>query len=120
MEATRFYHRPCTQPGPDYRAGNARLRTEAVRQLRWQQRDWTRTLAKHAPGTPCLIPSAARAGLNVGLDLLREAGEDVPSLLYRRGSLVRLSDAGRGTATSVSVAGLLSAITQALAWCDAE
>jgi hypothetical protein len=124
MEATRFETltsaRHDVPPGPDFRAGNALLRTEAVRQLRWQQRDWARILARHAPGTPCLIPSAGRAGLTDGLDLLREAGEDVPARLYQRGSLVRTANAASGPAASVSLVSLLANVNRVLEWCDPE
>lgn len=94
------------------------LRAEALRQLRWQQGVWTRILTTHAPGTPCLVASTDRAGLYNGLDLLRRAGEDVPSRFYRRGAYVPTT-AG-GTATSVRVSDLLVDITQALRWFDPE
>ncbi len=102
--------------GPGFRQVNAMLRAEALRQLHWQQRDWMRILATHAPGTPCLVAAADRAGLNDGLDLLRAAGEEVPARFYRRGSLVRSPDAARGTAVSMGLAGLVAGITQALEW----
>jgi hypothetical protein len=105
---------------PGFRRDNALLRAEALRQLHWQQWDWMRILATHAPGTPCLVAAADRAGLNDGLDLLREAGEAVPARFYRRGSLVRSPDAARGTAVSMGLAGLLAGITQALEWFDPE
>ena len=75
-------------------------------------------LTAHEPGTPCLVASADRAGLHNGLDLLRRAGEDVPSRFYRRGAYVPTS-AG-GSATSVRVSDLLVDITQALRWFDCE
>ena len=93
-------------------------RSEALRQLRWQQQEWERVLAAHTAGTPCLVAASQWAGLTDGLDLLRQAGEDVPSWLYRRGSLQRITDAAGGTTMGVSVAGLLAAITQVLAWFD--
>jgi hypothetical protein len=93
-------------------------RAEALRQLRWQQQEWERVLAAHIPGSPCLVAASQWAGLTDGLDLLRHAGEDVPSRLYRRGSLQRITDAAGGTTMGVSVAGLLAAITQVLAWFD--
>src|SRR4051794_39010979 len=90
MDADRFSSRGPTRPDPRDGPGpgtlHAALRTEALRQLRWQQREWTRILATKDPG---LIAIAARAGFSESLDLLREAGEEVPSWLYRRGSPVR-------------------------------
>ena len=89
MDADRFATRPSARPDPHSAPGpgtvNAALRAEALRQLRGQQRDWARLLATRDPD---LIAAAARAGFTDGLDLLREAGEDVPSWLSRRGSLV--------------------------------
>ena len=103
-------------PTSTFHAVNAALRAEALRQLHWQHREWTRCLATHAPGTPPLIASAAPAGFTDGLDLLREAGEDVPSWLYRRGALVET----RGAIASVRLTVLLADLTQALAWFDPE
>jgi hypothetical protein len=100
--------------------GNALLRTEAVRQLRWQQRHWAQTLATHAPGTPCLVPSADQAGLTDGLDLLRAAGEDIPAWLYQRGSLLRTANGASGPAASVRLVSLLAHINHVLEWCDPE
>jgi hypothetical protein len=101
MDADRFATRGLTRPdphgGPDLGPGNATLNTtlraEALRQLRWLQREWTRILATKDPG---LIAVAARAGFTDGLDVLREAGEDVPSWLYRRGSPVPITHVMRG------------------------
>ena len=72
------------------------------------------------PGTPCLIAATERAKLNDSLDLLQEAGEDVPPQLYRRGSLQRITDAARGATAGVSVARLVADIDQVLAWFDPE
>jgi hypothetical protein len=123
MEATRFETltsaRHDVHPGPNFCAGNALLRTEALRQLHWQQRDWARILATHVTGTPCLVASTDRAGLNDGLDLLRAAGEEVPARLYRRGSLVRTMDAAGSIAAGVSLVSLLADITRVLEWFDA-
>ena len=99
---------------------NVLLRAEALRQLHWQQRAWARVLAAHAPGTPCLIASTERAGLHDGLDLLRAAGDDVPSRLYHRGSLVRTTDAARGVPAGVSLAGLLADLDRVLARFDPD
>jgi hypothetical protein len=86
MAADRFVTRP--------REVNAAARALALRQLRWQQREWARLLATPAPGTPCRIAPADRARFTDCLDLLRAAGEDVPSWLSQRGALpsVRLTD----------------------------
>lgn len=101
-------------PGPGVCPNKVLLRAEALRQLHWQQRAWVRVLAAHAPGTPCLIASTERAGLHDALDLLREVGEDVPSRLYSRGSLVRTIDAARGVLTEMSLAGLLADLDRVL------
>jgi hypothetical protein len=98
----------------------ALLRAEALRQLHWQQRAWERVLAAHAPGTPCLITATERAGIHDGLDLLRAAGEDVPSRLYRRESLVRTTDAASGVPAGVRLTGLLADLDRVLAWFDPE
>jgi hypothetical protein len=115
--ATRVLSRPDPQGGPGPGTVNATLRAEALRQLRWQQREWTRILATKDPG---LIAVAARAGFTDGLDLLREAGEDVPSWLSRRGSPVRITDGTSGATARVGLTKLLADLTQALAWFDPE
>jgi hypothetical protein len=99
-------------------ARHGALRAEVRRPLRWQQQAWERLLAAHTAGTPCLVPASQWAGLTDGIDLRRQAGEDVPSWLYRRGSLQHISDAAGGTTMGVSVARLLPAITRVLAWGD--
>jgi hypothetical protein len=98
----------------------AALRAEALCQLRWQQAVWERQLAAHHLGTPSLVPRAERAGLNHALELLREAGEEVPSWLYQHGSLVRTTDAMGRTQVSVSLARLVADITRVLEWFDPE
>jgi hypothetical protein len=117
MDADRFATGGPTRPDPHAAPGpgtvNATLRTEALRQLRWQQREWTRILATQAPD---LIAAAARAGFTDGLDLLRKAGEDVPSWLYRRGALVETW----GATARVALTKLLADLTQVLAWFDPE
>ena len=89
MDTDRFAPRPSARPDPHSApgpgTGNTALRAEALRQLRGQQRDWTRIRATRDPD---LIAAAARVGFTDELDLLREAGEDIPSWLSRRGSLV--------------------------------
>jgi hypothetical protein len=47
--------------------------------LRWQQREWVRTLATETPGAPGLVVPAGRVGRTDGQELLPQAGEDVPS-----------------------------------------
>jgi hypothetical protein len=116
--APRTPARPDTGCDSGVGAGRGALRAEALRQLRWQQREWERVLAAHPTGTPCLVAASQWAGLTDGLELLQQAGEEVPSWLYRRGSLQRITDAAGGTTTGVSVAGLLAAITRVLAWFD--
>jgi hypothetical protein len=101
------------------RAGQLALRAEALRQLRGQLREWQRVPAMHTTGTPCLVVASERAKLHDSLDLLRTAGEDVPLWLYRRGSLVRTTNAASGIAAGVSLVSLLADITQVLAWFDA-
>jgi hypothetical protein len=101
------------------RAGQLALRSEALRQLRGQLREWQRVPAMHTTGTPCLVVASERAKLHDSLDLLRTAGEDVPSWLYQRGSLVRTTNAAGGIAAGVSLVSLLADITRVLAWFDA-
>jgi hypothetical protein len=52
---------------------------EAVRQVRWLQRAWSRTLTTHMAGASGLIVPTARARRTDDPDGLRQAGEDVPS-----------------------------------------
>jgi hypothetical protein len=59
--------------------GHRAVRAEAVRQLRWLQRAWARTLATHTRGASGLIGPTARARRTDSPDVLRQAGEDVPS-----------------------------------------
>ena len=61
------------------RGGHRTLRAEAVRQSRWLQRAWARTLTTHTRGASRLIVPTARAGRTDGAEVLRQAGEDVPS-----------------------------------------
>ena len=116
---------PLTSARPDPRGGlgvrttNAALRAEALRQLRSQQREWERLLAQHAPGTLPLADFVAPRGFTDGLDLLREAGEDVPSWLYRRGARERTTEGTSGT-TCVSLTDLLTDLTKVLPWLDPE
>ena len=55
------------------------VRAEAVRQVRWLQRAWTRTLTTRMAGASGLIVPTARARRTDDPDGLRQAGEDVPS-----------------------------------------
>ena len=96
----------------------AALRDEAVRQLRWQQQHWERLLARHPPGTPCVVPLAERITLHDSLDLLRQAGEDIPERLYHRGSLIRGTDAAGNATVGVSLASLLTHVSRVLEWVD--
>ena len=61
------------------RGGHGAVRAEAVRQVRWLQRAWARTLPTHAAGAPGLIVPTARARRTDDPDGLWQAGEDVPS-----------------------------------------
>ncbi len=117
--ATRTSARLDPHGDPAFRRVNTALRAEALRQLRWQQREWERLLAPHAPGTLPLIAFADPTGFTQGLDLLREAGEDVPSWLYRRGARERATEGASGT-TRVSLARLVADLTQVLAWFDPQ
>jgi hypothetical protein len=99
------------------RARHGALWAEALRQLRWQQRALARTLITHTPGTPRLVVPAARAGLTDGPDLLRQAGEDVPSWFDQGRSLLWTVGAARRT-ESVRLADLLADLTRVLTWFD--
>jgi len=111
---------PDTLPTPTFGDVNAALRAEALRQLHWQQREWERHLAMHPPGAPCLISLVHRAGLNNGLDLLREAGEHIPPWLRQRGSIVRTTNVAGGATGTVRLASLVADIARVLAWFDPE
>jgi hypothetical protein len=87
--------------------------------LRWQQQEWERRLAAHTAGMRCLVAPRERARFHESLDVRRKAGEDVPSWLYRRGSLVRTTDAAGNATAGVSVVSLLADVTRVLEWFDA-
>jgi hypothetical protein len=89
------------------RGGHGAVRAEAVRQVRWLQRALARTLSTHTPGASGLTVPTARAGRTDDPDVLRQAGEDVPSWVDLGGSLVGTVAAARGTA-SVRPADLLA------------
>src|SRR5215213_6999997 len=55
------------------------VRAEAVRQSRWLQQAWTRTLTTNMPGVPGPIGSPARVRRADANDVRRQMGEDVPS-----------------------------------------
>ena len=99
---------------------SAVLRAEALRQLRWQQAVWKHQLATHHLGTPYLVPRAERTGLTHALDLLREAGEELPVWFYQHGSLVRTTDATGRTHVGVSLARLVADTARVLEWFDPE
>ena len=61
------------------RGGHRAVRAEALRQLRWLQRAWARSLTIHTPGASGLFGLPAHAGRTDGPNGLRQAGEDVPS-----------------------------------------
>ncbi|HKG29096.1 MAG TPA: hypothetical protein VKB01_08175, partial [Thermomicrobiales bacterium] len=77
-------------------------------------------LAAHPPGTPCLVPAAHRAGLDDCLDLLREAGEHIPSWLHQQRSIVRATNGAGGITGTVKLANLVADISRVLAWFDPE
>jgi hypothetical protein len=120
MTRTIDMPRPDAPPDPGSPHEAAALRAEALRQLRWQQQEWQRRLAAHRPGTPCLVAPRERARFHESLDLLRKAGEDVPSWLYRSGSLVRTTDAAGSAAAGVSVVSLLADVTRVLERFDVD
>ena len=59
--------------------GHRALLAEAVRQRRWLQRAWARTLTTPTAGASGLIGPTTRARRTDDPDGLRRAGEDVPS-----------------------------------------
>jgi hypothetical protein len=124
MGGNRFdsftFARHDARPSPGSSTANVLRRAEVLRVLRREQRRWASILATHVPGTPCLASSADRAGFNSALDLLQEAGANVPSGLYQRGLPVRTLDAASGTAASERLPDLLADVTRVLAWCDLE
>ena len=61
------------------RGGHRALRDEAVRQVRWLQRAWARTLTTHTTGASGLIDPTALARPADEMNGLRQMGEDVPS-----------------------------------------
>jgi hypothetical protein len=65
MDAGRFATRVLTRldphGGPDRGTVNATLRADALRQLRWRQREWTRILATK---DPCRPPSSGTIRLS--------------------------------------------------------
>ena len=61
------------------RACHRMLRAEAVRQSRWLQRAWARTLTTDRPGVPGPISPTTRVRRADTNDVRRQMGEDVPS-----------------------------------------
>ena len=59
------------------RGGHRALRAEAVRQVRWLQRAWARSLTAHTPGLPSSIDFTTRARTD-RTNVHRQMGEDVP------------------------------------------
>jgi hypothetical protein len=55
------------------------VRAEAVRQVRWVQRAWTRTRPTPTPDPPRPFGSSMRARRTDEKDVPRQMGEDVPS-----------------------------------------
>jgi hypothetical protein len=63
----------------DARGSLRAVRAEAVRQLRWLQGAWARTLTTDMSGVPGPIGSTARVRRADANDVRRQMGEDVPS-----------------------------------------
>ena len=63
----------------DFTAGGSlrAARAEAVRQVRWLQRAWARSLTAHTPGLPSPIDFTTRARTD-RTNVHRQMGEDVP------------------------------------------
>ena len=94
----------------------AQLRTEALRQLRWQQQQWQQIIAQAPPGAPVLASPEARTWFHSCLDMLRDAGEEVPQALYRHGSIISARpQEGRKTA-SISLTALVADVSRVLAY----
>ena len=98
----------------------AQVRAEVLRQLRWQQQQWQQMIAQAPPGAPVRTSPHDREWFHGCLDVLRDAGEEVPQVFYRRGSVIPKShEAGRETA-SISLTALVADLTRALAYFTAE
>jgi hypothetical protein len=98
----------------------AELRAEVLRQLRWQQQQWQQVIAQAPPRAPVLTSPQDREWFHGCLDVLRDAGEEVPQTFYRRGSVIPKShEAGRETA-SISLTALVADVTRALAYFSEE
>jgi hypothetical protein len=54
------------------------VRAEAVRQVRWLQRAWARSLTAHTPGLPSPIDFSTRVRTD-RTTVHRQMGEDIPS-----------------------------------------
>ena len=111
---------PDALPMPGFGDVNTALCAEALRQLRWQRREWECHLAMHRPGAPCLAPSAHRAGLDDCLDLLREAEGHIPLWLHQHGSIVRATNGAGSITRTVKLAHLVAGIYRVLARFDLE
>ena len=92
----------CAGSSGSGRAASPRTHPASPIQARHRRQNWS-------PPLIVLVASADRAELNDALGVLREAGEDVPARLSRRGSLA-----------SVSLADLVADITRVRAWFDPE
>jgi hypothetical protein len=97
-------------------AQRLRLREQALTGLRELQQ--TLELSRQRPNAPprYLTPVAHRDRLNRALDLLRQAGEEVPPGLYQRGPVYSGTFTNTKTGRlvdGVSLAGILAKITEA-------
>ncbi len=93
----------------------AQLRTEALRQLRWQQQ-WQQAIAQAPPGAPVLTSPNDRVWFLGCLDMRRAAGAEIPQAFYRRGSIIPTSREECREVASISLNALVTDITRALAY----
>src|SRR3954471_5636057 len=98
--------------------GRALLRAEAFHQLRWQQQAWVRILSAHTRGTSPLVAPRARAEIDASLNLLRDAGEEIPPQLSHRGSFVQHRVATGSVSVGDFLVVLAAAIDRVLTQCD--
>jgi hypothetical protein len=88
--------------------------------LRWQKQQWQQTLAQVPPGAPVLTSPADRAWFHGCLDMLRDAGEEVPQAFYRPGSIIPAGrDEGREM-VRISLKSLVADIARVLAYFSDE
>ena len=114
-----------SQSAPEFLTEEQRLwlRHQALGDLRDLQRTLEMSLGTWEAPRRYLTSVHNRNRLNRSLDLLQQAGEDVPSWLYKQGPLypaaLRNTKTGR-IVDAVSLASLLGKITEARELFDAE